>query len=335
MPLYNPYITALSAGTTVALGPSVVFSNVNGVSFGGNGSTVTGSVAAGATATGNLGAIAAGTQTATSGTIVFSNSNGITFGLSGSTRVTASHNGITAGIQSISAGTTRATSGELVFADSNGVSFGVNGQTITADVTNNEPYQHIPWQGSVNFNQLGNNTLFVMPALFRGPHTVHAASIYPIINNSTNSVGTVSLSFWYGFYTLNGATFSAATTSSYSTQATYSGTTNNSTFAGFRVLSLPISAAIGSADVWFAFVSRTSTGGNNASVSHLCISQANLTFSGSFGVATNASHQMYNGYGIWSNTTTGAPNAIEQAHVQVVGNVIWRSHPYIAFGRTS
>ncbi len=80
----------LSAGTLAQNLSNIVLSNSNGVSFGLNASTITGSVAAGATATGNLGAVAGGTQTATSGTIVFSDSNGVSFGLSGSTRMTAS-----------------------------------------------------------------------------------------------------------------------------------------------------------------------------------------------------------------------------------------------------
>jgi hypothetical protein len=120
----------LSAGTTSNNASAFTLANANGVSFGLDASTITGSVAAGATATGNLGAIAAGTQTATSGTVVFSDSNGLSFGLSGSTRVTASF----AAIKSVSAGTTRVTDGEVVFSNSNGVTFGVDGQTVTASI---------------------------------------------------------------------------------------------------------------------------------------------------------------------------------------------------------
>lgn len=162
----------VSAGTTSNLLSAVTLGDANNVSFGLNASTLTASIPAGATATGNLGAVGGGTQTATSGTVVFADSNGISFGLSGSTRMTAtvrtdyansthSHgnptlnltnlSGTTAsnsagltlslsaaaqsvqpGVGSISAGTTRVTTGEAVFADGNGISFGVNGQTITA-----------------------------------------------------------------------------------------------------------------------------------------------------------------------------------------------------------
>jgi len=128
----------VSAGTTSNTLTAVTFSNANGVSFGLNASTVTGSVAAGATATGNFGAVAAGTQTATSGTVVFSDSNGISFGLSGSSRVTASYTvPSTAGLISainVSAGTTSNTLTAVTFANANGVSFGLNASTVTGSV---------------------------------------------------------------------------------------------------------------------------------------------------------------------------------------------------------
>ena len=132
MPLYNPAIQSISAGAARITSGEAVFSNSNGVSFGVNGQTVTGSVDAGATATGNFGALAAGTQTATSGTVVLSNSNGLSFGLSGSTRVTASMDAL----RSLVAGTRTATGSQYSLANSNGVSFGVvtNDSQITASV---------------------------------------------------------------------------------------------------------------------------------------------------------------------------------------------------------
>lgn len=125
-------------GSTITNG-TVVLSNSNGVSFGANGSTVTASVAAGATATGNLGALAAGSQTATSGSVAFIDSNGISFGMSASTRITASYTvPSTAGLISainVSAGTTSTNASAVVFSNANGVSFGLNGATITASAS--------------------------------------------------------------------------------------------------------------------------------------------------------------------------------------------------------
>lgn len=132
MPLYNPAIQSISAGTTLLSSGQAIFSNLNGVSFGINGQTVTGSVAAGATATGNIGAIAAGTQTATSGTIQFVDGNGVTFGMDGSATITASAGGLS-NIR-VSAGTTSNLLSAITFADGSNVSFGINASTLTASV---------------------------------------------------------------------------------------------------------------------------------------------------------------------------------------------------------
>ena len=129
----------VSAGTTSNNLSALTYANANGVSFGLNASTVTASVAAGATATGNFGALGAGTQTATSGTVVFSDSNGISFGMSGSSRITASYTvPSTAGLISavnFSAGTTSTNATAVTFGNANGFSFGLNAGTITGSYT--------------------------------------------------------------------------------------------------------------------------------------------------------------------------------------------------------
>lgn len=132
-------VQGISAGTQVGRTGDIVFSNSNNVTFGMSGSnTVTASIPAGATATGNFGALAAGTQTATSGTVAFVNSNGLTFGMSGSTQITGSYTvpsvaGLISAVN-ISAGTTSNNLTALTFNDGNGVSFGLNGSVVTASV---------------------------------------------------------------------------------------------------------------------------------------------------------------------------------------------------------
>lgn len=115
---------------------AITFANSNGITFGGNASTITAShngltTAAqsdhshgnptlaltnmsGTTASASNGltislsapttvpvvALSAGAQVATSGTVRFSNANGISFGMSGSTRITASHNALTTAMAS-------------------------------------------------------------------------------------------------------------------------------------------------------------------------------------------------------------------------------------------
>ncbi|MCX7778672.1 MAG: hypothetical protein N2259_00245 [Patescibacteria group bacterium] len=78
--------SAIVASNATFTSGSVVISGGNNVTVGTEaGQKITISVPAGATATGNFGAIAAGAQTATSGTVIFSNANNVTFGLNNQT----------------------------------------------------------------------------------------------------------------------------------------------------------------------------------------------------------------------------------------------------------
>jgi len=156
-----------SAGTTSSNLGSVVFSNSNGISFGLNGSTITGSLATtyagtGFTTTTTGGTVLVGTHNTAGlslgvpawittaagggvaisaagssqnvGTVVFSNANGVTFGMNGST-VTASALGGGGGGVGISASGSSQSAGAIVFSNSNNVSFGMNGSTVTATAT--------------------------------------------------------------------------------------------------------------------------------------------------------------------------------------------------------
>jgi hypothetical protein len=121
MPLFEPSIKSISAGTTRATSQEVVFADSNGVSFGVSGNTITASVIAN---TGAFGGIAAGTQTATSGTVLFSNSNLISFGMSDSSVVTASYaNPIAFGVSNIgnTAGNTGTLQETIVFVGAGNV----------------------------------------------------------------------------------------------------------------------------------------------------------------------------------------------------------------------
>lgn len=145
----------ISAGTTSHNLASVVFSNSNGVSFGLNGSTITGSHN-GLTSQSNQAFSASGGSSAfqtinfansngftfsnsvgsvigSFSTLVFSNSNGVSFGVNAGT-LTASV-AAAAGNVNISAGTTSNNLTNLVFSNSNNVTFGLNGSTITASIS--------------------------------------------------------------------------------------------------------------------------------------------------------------------------------------------------------
>jgi hypothetical protein len=81
---------AVSAGTGVVSSGTVAFGNANGVSFGLNGSTVTASIAMGATSLN----FSAGTTSNNLSAVTFGNANGVSFGLNGST-ITGSFGGAT------------------------------------------------------------------------------------------------------------------------------------------------------------------------------------------------------------------------------------------------
>jgi hypothetical protein len=126
-PSCNPAILSISAGTTNATGPQVVFSNSNGVSFGVSGNTVTASVIGGGGDT-DL-AVSANGNSVSAGTLVFSNSNNVSFGMAGSTITASATASQSTAPSALAAGTQTATSGTVVFANSNGLTFGMSGST--------------------------------------------------------------------------------------------------------------------------------------------------------------------------------------------------------------
>lgn len=134
MAYYPPVIGSVSAGTTRALGPEIVLSNSNGISFGVAGSTVTAQHNA-LTSQSNQ-AVSAANGSFAFQTLVLSNLNGMSFGTDAGSVVTGSYTvpavppetpfGISAGTQSVSTGT-------LVFSNSNGITFGMSGSSrVTA-----------------------------------------------------------------------------------------------------------------------------------------------------------------------------------------------------------
>lgn len=136
----------VSAGTTSNNVQTLVFSNSNGISFGLNGSTITGTVQTNylttamksdAATISNVN-LSAGTTSNNLSAFVFSNSNNVSFGLNGST-VTASAS-VASSLTNIkvSAGTASQNRSDITFNDSNGISFGLgtgaNAGVITGTV---------------------------------------------------------------------------------------------------------------------------------------------------------------------------------------------------------
>lgn len=122
-----------SAGTTSLTSGTLNFLNSGGISWGLNGSNLTGVVGAVRVITAN------GSSVSDVKTLQFDNSNGLTFGLStgaGIGTITASHNGLTSqSNQAVSGSNGSFTFQTLSFNNANGISFGSNGSAITASYT--------------------------------------------------------------------------------------------------------------------------------------------------------------------------------------------------------
>lgn len=59
-----------------------------------------------------------------------------------------------------------------------------------------------------------------------------------------------------------------------------------------------------------AFISRTTSGGANASMSHMAASNVNSNFVGLFGQSNNTTQQFTLGQGVYSATTSAMPGSI-------------------------
>lgn len=122
----------VSAGTTSNLLSAVTFSNSNGLAFGLNAGTITGSYTVPSTAglLSNIN-VSAGTTSNNLSALTFSNSNGVSFGLNGSV-VTGSHNGLTTARASTDAvGLNTAQSNVTWTVNSGGLSFDARGYAGT------------------------------------------------------------------------------------------------------------------------------------------------------------------------------------------------------------
>lgn len=136
---------AISAGASSQSTGTVIFSNSNGLTFGLNAGTMTGSYTVPSVAgfLSNIN-VSAGTTSNNLSAFTFSNASGISFGLNGSVITgTVQTNYLTTAMQSnaatisninVSAGTTSNNLSALTFNNANGVSFGLNGSAITGSI---------------------------------------------------------------------------------------------------------------------------------------------------------------------------------------------------------
>lgn len=328
--------SAMTASYTV---PSVTqyFSNTattfNGANISGsmtlntNGLQMSMSVAApGAAAENNainlLGANTAGNTTATGSTIGWSGQNVTLSGTNGSQIV-------------ISAPATSSLSATGL------LSISTNGSTISMGVPAGTATMWQPFNEALNVaGQQGQGILHLVPLPTPVPAAlgelhVDRLCLPLIISNSSNSTGSVTISHSLGLYTKNASTLSLVASTSYTAAATFSGTVNNSTFAGLRLHTVPWTTTIGDGRYYVAQWSRTTTAGGNCTVNQWLASQANSVYSGIFGVNSNRSYQYPLGFGAYSvSFSTAMPSAIELSQIDGTASIVARPPSFFMINGT-
>lgn len=288
------------------------FSNANNVTFGTSaGSIITASVAApGAAAENNWFALTGNTDGNTT-------ASGSTIALSGGNNITLS--GTNGSVIRIDA----PASSSLVGVDP--ISISTNGSTISI-LQIAETYQY--WNPQDAYVQVagqqGNASMHIQPA--RAPNVSFDRIAMPVVlTNATNTTGSVTVSFQVGIYTRTASTLSLMSSTSVTQAFTYSGTVNNSTFAGMRLLTIPWSSSLAEGQYYVGIHSRTTSGGANATFSQYLASQVNSVFSGIMGAASNATIQYTRGLGHYSATfSTAVPNSVALSQINGTASIVLR-----------
>jgi len=213
----------------------------------------------------------------------------------------------------------------IIFAGSGGVSVGgSNGSIIISGaagggggVTRN---YFNPQDAYVQVaGQQGNASMHMQPAYFPNV-TLDRLAMPVIFTNATNSTGTLTLTMQCGIYSRTASTFSLLASTSITTAITFSGTVNNSTYAGMRLLTIPWSTSFSEDQYYVGIHSRSTSGGANGSISQFLASQLNSNFSGILGAASNTTVQYTRGLGTFSNTfSTAMPGSVAVSNIRGAG----------------
>lgn len=278
-----------------------------------------------------------GSTVTTQGAIYFSGGNNVTLSGNSNTIVISAAAGGAGGTTNqtgpnIAASNGTITSGTVLFSNANGVSFGLNGSTMTASAANNVIYSG--WAPHEDFvmiaGQQGNGTLYIEPQ--RAPAFIQDRVAIPIVFSATsNSTGSVTLSYRIGIYTNNASTLSLSASSSISATLGFSGTAGSfSLYSGLRLLTFPWNLTVQAGDIYIAQLSQTSSSSANASVSQMLVSNVNSNFVGFFGQAHNTTQQFSQGQGVYTATTAALPNSIAFSQIRGSDSIAFRP-PSIMF----
>ncbi|HMI38736.1 MAG TPA: hypothetical protein VK500_02435, partial [Nitrospiraceae bacterium] len=308
-----------SAGTTSSNIGSVVFSNSNLVSFGLNGSTITGSIASSLT---NI-RVSGGTTSNLLSALTFGDGNGISFGLNASTlTATVKTDYLTSqSNQNVTAANGGFAFQTLSFSNANNFSFGTSaGSAITGSYTvptvTNSSWTVSDTATSATVGRLAftaaNGITMTLSTSNNGQHTVFASYTVPTVTNSSMTVSDAATSGTLArlaFTNLNGVTLSLSTgaggshtivgshnaltsqsnqavsnsAGSFTFQTLNFSNANNVTFgtsAGGIVTASVAAPGAAAENNWINLLGANTAGNTTASGSTIGWSGINLTFSG-------------------------------------------------------
>jgi hypothetical protein len=221
------------------------------------------------------------------------------------------------------------------------IQISTNGSTISIGVLPQTATMWFPFNEGVNVaGQHGQATWQITPVPTPPTADFGVVSIdrvcFPVVfSNSSNSTGSATLSMSMGLYSKNGSTLSLAHSTTGTLAITFSGTVNNSTFAGMRLMTVPWTTQIGEGRWYVGIASRTTTAGGNCSASQMQISQVNSNFSGLFGANSNRSHQWPLGFGVMSVSSSGVPSSIAFSNLDGTASLAARAPSWFMLNGTA
>jgi len=305
----------VSAGTTSNNLQTVVFSNSNNVSFGLNGSTITGSIPAQSNQTVGMYALGNTTQNSSSTfdarTLSYNFLGAMTGGYSnGSIQISAPNT------SSISA--------------TGGLSVVQNGSTLSMGFP--APATLSRWDGMedafVSLNTIGQGSLSIQQVYIPYNVTATAALIAGSLSAQTNTsatTGSINLSLWMGVYTLNGSTLSLASSGSalnaFTVQHTGS-TSNNTVIQGMRALTLPMNVNITPGVYYIGVVISSASTYTGAAYTVFGNNAINSAASGGFfaPIGSATSVNMGGAYlfqGIYTAATSAGPASMSNGNINM------------------
>lgn len=299
-----------SAGTTSGNLASVVFSNANGVSFGLNGSTITGS----ANGVNTVGLYALGNTTQNSSTTL--NQSALSFDALGAMTMGYSNGSI-----QVSAPATSSLSATGM------ASIAVNGSTISigAAIPQLSFFQPLGPVQSTTVTQNGLGSVQVYPAIAAFPFSASRVDMMASVSLSALALSTEAqtLSMYVGLYSLNGSTLSLASSGSQS--YAWSNLSGNSaaSLSGLRRFSAPINVNYtGGFDLFVGVMSNTTFANTNGiSLSNMVVPLGpGPQLQGLIGQVPANSMQFVPGQGFYSASSAALPSSMALSQISGAGS---------------